>query len=164
MIRRFSVTVAGKARAVEIEDLDGRARVAVDGKERTLEVREANGGLTWFDGTRVVHAVVDRGTVSLRGITVPVQIEDARSQALAAVARERPQAVGPLTVRSPIPGRVAKILVKLGEAVVAGRPLAVVEAMKMENEIRSPRAGIVKEIRCAEGANVEANQELVSLE
>jgi len=166
MVRRYTVTVAGKPRAVELEELEGgRVRVSVDGRERSLEAPPAGGGVvSWLDGTRVVHAIVDgrlpKVTVTLREATMEVAIADARSQALAAVVRDRPRTAGPITVRAPIPGRVAKILVKLGEAISAGRGLAVVEAMKMENEIRAARDGTVREIRCAEGAAVDANQEL----
>jgi len=55
------------------------------------------------------------------------------------------------------------VLVKPDEAVAARQPLVVVEAMKMENELRAPRAGIVADVRVAEGASVEANTVLVVL-
>jgi biotin carboxyl carrier protein len=60
-----------------------------------------------------------------------------------------------------MPGRIAKVLVKVGDAVKAGQGLVVVEAMKMENELRSPRAGTVVEVRVLEGALVESNALLV---
>ena len=64
-------------------------------------------------------------------------------------------------MRSPIPGRLIKLLVKVGDAVTAGQTMVVLEAMKMENELGAPRAGRVAELRCAEGAAVEAGQDLV---
>ena len=60
-------------------------------------------------------------------------------------------------------GRVVKVLVKTGEAVAARQPLVVVEAMKMENELRAPRDGTVAEVRVSEGSSVEANAVLVVL-
>ena len=69
----------------------------------------------------------------------------------------------PVTIRSPIPGRVVKVMVKAGDRVTAGQTVVVVEAMKMENELRAPRAGEVQEVRCAEGAAVEAGQDLATL-
>jgi biotin carboxyl carrier protein len=60
-----------------------------------------------------------------------------------------------------MPGRVVKMLVTPGEAVVARQGLVVVEAMKMENELRAPRAGTITEIKVREGASVEANVVLV---
>jgi biotin carboxyl carrier protein len=63
-----------------------------------------------------------------------------------------------------MPGRVVKVLVKVGEKVAAGQPAVVVEAMKMENELRAPRAGLVLNLRCTEGETVEAGQDLVVIE
>jgi biotin carboxyl carrier protein len=71
---------------------------------------------------------------------------------------------GPAAVSAPMPGRVVKVLVSPGESVAARQPVVVVEAMKMENELRAPRAGTVREIRAAEGASVEAGAVLVVLE
>jgi biotin carboxyl carrier protein len=63
-----------------------------------------------------------------------------------------------------MPGRVVKVLVRPGDAVAARQPVVVVEAMKMENELRAPRAGTVAEVRVNEGVSVEANAVLVVLE
>ena len=71
---------------------------------------------------------------------------------------------GPKRVVAPMPGRIAKVLVRVGDAVAARQGLVVVEAMKMENELRSPRAGRVTEVRASEGALVEANAVLIVLE
>ena len=167
MIRRYSVTVAGQARTVELEPKEnGTWRVVVDGKERTLEVRPTNGGLSWLEGTTVVQAAIDgalpRPTVTLRRQIISVEIAD--GNAGVAVGKGRAQAAGPATVRAPIPGRVARVMVKPGESVVAGKGLVVLEAMKMENEIRAPRDGVVKELGCSEGAAVETGQALVTIE
>ena len=70
-------------------------------------------------------------------------------------------AAGPIAVVAPMPGRVVKVLVAAGDAVAARQGLVVVEAMKMENELRAPRAGTVAEVRVREGAPVEANVVLV---
>ena len=70
---------------------------------------------------------------------------------------------GPRAIVAPMPGRIVRVLVKPEEAVAARQPLVVVEAMKMENEVRAPRAGTVSEVRVAEGASVEANTVLVVL-
>jgi biotin carboxyl carrier protein len=71
---------------------------------------------------------------------------------------------GPVTVDAPMPGRIVKVLVKVGDTVAVRQGLVIVEAMKMENELRSPRAGIVRDIRVAEGALVEAKAALVVIE
>ena len=82
-----------------------------------------------------------------------------RPGARAEVARH-----GPQRVVAPMPGRIAKVLVQAGDVVAARQGLVVVEAMKMENELRSPRAGTVTEVRAVEGALVEANAVLMVIE
>jgi biotin carboxyl carrier protein len=67
-------------------------------------------------------------------------------------------------VVAPMPGRVVKVLVAPGAAVEARQGVVVVEAMKMENELRAPRAGVVREVRVAEGASVEAQTVLVIID
>jgi biotin carboxyl carrier protein len=62
---------------------------------------------------------------------------------------------------APMPGRVVKVLVGPGDVVEANQPLVVVEAMKMENELRAARRGTVTEVRVAEGSLVEARTVLV---
>ena len=65
-------------------------------------------------------------------------------------------------VRSPMPGRVVKVLVQAGDEVSAGQAVAIVEAMKMENEVRAKKGGTVAKVHQAAGATVEANAVLVS--
>ena len=71
---------------------------------------------------------------------------------------------GPANIVAPMPGRILKVLVKKGDRVTARQGLVVVEAMKMENELRSPRDGVVTDVRVAEGASVEARALLVVIE
>jgi biotin carboxyl carrier protein len=68
------------------------------------------------------------------------------------------------TVTAPMPGRVVRILVGPGDEVALRDPVVVIEAMKMENELRSPRAGRVKEVQVTAGASVDAGSVLVVLE
>jgi biotin carboxyl carrier protein len=67
-------------------------------------------------------------------------------------------------VSSPMPGLIVKIPVTVGESVTAGTTLAIVEAMKMQNELRAPRDGVVKKINCKEGEQVDALKLIVELE
>ncbi len=70
---------------------------------------------------------------------------------------------GPLQITAPMPGKVVKVLVREGEEVTAGQGLLVMEAMKMQNELRAPRAGCVKRIDAAEGVGVETGSPLLQL-
>jgi biotin carboxyl carrier protein len=71
---------------------------------------------------------------------------------------------GPKKVVAPMPGKVVRLLVRQGDEVEAGRAVAVVEAMKMQNEIKSPKRGTVQKILVSEGAAVNAGDVLVIVE
>jgi biotin carboxyl carrier protein len=177
MLRRFSVKIGTKERIVELGvGDDGRSRVVVDGVERAVELTNVEEG-AWLvrDGAAQTLAYVDgegaKTGVSIKRpgadpVVVAAEVTEARSASVAALAQQAQRAAGagPATVKSPMPGRVVKVLVRAGERVAAGHAVVVVEAMKMENELRAPRAGTVREIRCAEGAAVEAGQDLVVVE
>ena len=71
---------------------------------------------------------------------------------------------GPQHVTAPMPGKVVRVLVAPGDAVVPKQGLVVVEAMKMENELKAARAGVVKDVKAVEGTSVEAGAVLVIVE
>jgi biotin carboxyl carrier protein len=99
--------------------------------------------------------------VHVNGVAVPVTIVDRRRRR--AGSGEAGSDTQPRTIVAPMPGRIVRVLVQPGEAVEARQGLVVVEAMKMENELRAPRSGTVAEVRVREGASVEANAVLVVL-
>lgn len=70
---------------------------------------------------------------------------------------------GPLRIRAVIPGRVVSIAIAPGDAVVAGEPMLVIEAMKMQNELRAPRDGTIDQIAVTAGATVERGDLLLVL-
>lgn len=112
-------------------------------------------------GRRLVEVVVD-------GWRFEFEVEDAARAALRIRAsRDRADAIGgggALEIRAIIPGRIASVAVTPGDAVEAGQPLLSVEAMKMQNELRAPRAGVVGRIATAVGSTVEVGDLLVVLE
>jgi len=74
------------------------------------------------------------------------------------------QLSGNCRVSAPMPGKVVRLLVAEGQQVEAGRGLVVVEAMKMQNEIKSPKSGQVKSVSIAEGQTVAAGQDIIVIE
>jgi biotin carboxyl carrier protein len=139
-----------------------------------VELVEAEPGL-WIlrqaqSGAQTVAAVDGSGaklTVEIRRpgadpLVLVAEVTDARRAKIAAPARAGND-TAPVTLRSPIPGRVVKVLVKADDAVKAGQTVIVLEAMKMENELAAPRAGRVSLVRCAEGMAVEAGQDLLTI-
>src|SRR5689334_2326508 len=74
------------------------------------------------------------------------------------------QVTGSRRVSAPMPGKVVRLLVSEGQAVKAGQGLVVIEAMKMQNEIKSPKVGQVKSISISEGQTLAAGQEIIVIE
>ena len=99
--------------------------------------------------------------VSLDGRTVPVMVNGRRTRRTAGDATGG--AHGEQSIVAPMPGRVVRVLVGPGDEVQARQPLVVVEAMKMENELRSPRAGTIKEVTVSAGMSVDAGRVLVTV-
>ncbi len=170
---KFSAQLAGQERAVSVEEADGgRFRIVVDGVERLVDARRLGPG-SWsllLDG-EVVTVDIDPGKAGellcdVRGTVVPVKLVDAGRRLLekAQADAEAHAPKGPTAIAAPMPGKVVRVLVKPGDAVTAGQPVAVVEAMKMENEIRAPRAGTVKTVHVKEGQPVEGQEALVTVE
>src|SRR5258708_38860619 len=99
--------------------------------------------------------------MSVNGRRLDIEVHDPRK------LRGRGSAVrdaGRQTVAAAMPGRVIRLLVAIGQAVEAGEGLIVVEAMKMQNEMKSPKAGKVLEIRTTAGAAVAAGDALIVIE
>lgn len=168
---RYTARVEGleAPRALEIEDDGGaRYRVRLDGVEHLLDARRLEHGAVSLivDGRSYGVEFEERGdevAVLVRDQVIAIDIADERRLRMRA-ASGRFTVEGRQTVAAPMPGRVVKVLVAPGAAVTAGQPLVVVEAMKMENELKSPGAGRVLEVRVREGENVEGGAALVVVE
>jgi biotin carboxyl carrier protein len=91
-----------------------------------------------------------------------VRVESERQRAAAAAKKGGPTS-SDKHVKSPMPGRVIRMLVVAKDEVAAGQTLCVIEAMKMENEVKAKVACIVSEVHVVEGATVEANGKLITL-
>lgn len=103
-------------------------------------------------------------SVTLRGEHFSVQVEDERTRRLNAGRAAPALPHGELAVIAPIPGLVVKVLVGLGDEVEIDQPLVLLEAMKMENEIRALRSGVVTQIAVVLGQRVEQNGLLLIME
>ena len=182
----FEVETASGRRVVQLTGDQGRYEATVDGRRWAVDAARAGGGV-WSlivdragggraarrsQAVTVVEAARGELTVLVNGRAMPVRVPGPLATAgWARRARHGWRAalpadttIGPQQIVAPMPGRVVKVLVKPGDAVRARQGLVVVEAMKMENELRASRAGIVREVRVAQGAPVEANAVLVILD
>lgn len=147
-----TVTVDGEATNAHLEDVEGTpVRLVTLGNEvhRVVAKRgQSRGTYTlWVDGYRFAGEALDERTRTIRDIT-------------AASSRS----TGPAPVVAPMPGLIVRVSVAVGDEVQAGQGLVVMEAMKMENELRATAAGRVKSITAAPGTAVEKGTVLVELE
>ncbi len=110
-----------------------------------------------LDGTSYEVRVLGN-TITVNNHPFDVEIEDPRRWKRSGSAAG---AHGRATINSPMPGKVVRLLVQLGDQVEAGQGIVVVEAMKMQNELKSPKAGRVAEIRVSENDGVAAGTVLV---
>jgi biotin carboxyl carrier protein len=157
------------------EPVLAQRQVLVDGEPSDAGLRPLGGGRYVLEvghtRTRVVMepdapAVggVRRREVLADGFRFMVDVEPERIAALrerATSARGAAAHAGPLVVKAIIPGKVVAVSVKAGDAVTAGQQLLVVEAMKMQNELRSPRDGTIERVGVAVGVNIEIGDLLV---
>jgi biotin carboxyl carrier protein len=153
---------------VEVRRLGtGRYEVKLRGKVHVVDAfRHDYGTLSLLVDTRSHSAMLDwrdtKVNVRLRHAVIPLELLDERKLRLRRAAAKF-TTEGPQAVTAPMPGRVAKVLVRAGDEVKAGQPLVVFEAMKMENELRSPKDGKVTEVLAREGDAVEARTRLCTV-
>ena len=118
-------------------------------------------------GERPAGAAARRTTVVVDGWQVEVEVESERRASLRERARRADDAFahrGPIEIRAIIPGRVAAVSVVPGDPVVIGQPLLVIEAMKMQNELRAPRDGVVSSVAVGPGQTIEVGDLLMALQ
>jgi biotin carboxyl carrier protein len=121
-------------------------------------------------GTRVYRVVVQRRqgrgryTLWIDGYRFEAEALDERTRAIRDLSAATAGPVGPAPVRAPMPGLIVRVNVKVGDEVQAGQGLVVMEAMKMENELRATAAGTVRSVEVSPGTVVEKGALLVALE
>jgi biotin carboxyl carrier protein len=101
--------------------------------------------------------------VLLRGQLYEVEVEDERQRRLRQASEVEVPAGGEFQLKAPMPGLIVAVPVAEGETVSRGQNLVILESMKMQNELRSPRDGVVHRVRAKPGERVEQNQVLVTL-
>jgi biotin carboxyl carrier protein len=165
---RFVATVGGRAVEVDVT-LDGdRYRVTIGERVWDVDARLTAQGISSLiiDGVSHVADVEDHAgdcVVDVGGETYAVQVEERTRY----IIRTRGGAGGGAaaqTVKAPLPGKISHVAVGVGEEVRAGQGLLVIEAMKMENELKAAAAGIVRDIRVTAGQAVNAGDVLIVIE
>ena len=163
---KYYARVGQREYVIEID----RDKTYVDGELVDVDLRQSGASELYsllYNGLSfellIQAARFDYGVTS-RGERFDVQVEDERTRKLNAGRKAPALPEGELAVIAPIPGLVVKVLVESGDNVDEDQPVVILEAMKMENEIRSPRVGVVKKVQVGSGQRVEQNGILLVLE
>jgi len=156
--KQFTLTVEGMAYEVEIEG----ETVIVNGRPFTVTL---DGDRAQVNGTSYeIELQGDQATVN--GIAYAFQIQEKKerpgAEAPPGVVRAAPEKAGAVTAI--MPGKIIRVLVKEGDEVQEGDVVCVLEAMKMENELRTGKSGVVKEVTVEPGSDVEMGEVLVAVE
>lgn len=162
----FDALVEGRELRVEVKRVDGRLAVTLAGRPMEIDFAPADRHFASLlvDGRSYEVAFEPRPggyAVHFRDDRLFVQLQDASRSPRAAAGRS---SNGPARVLAPMPGKIVRVLVDVGQTVESGQGLLVMEAMKMENELRSPRAGRIAQLPVREGQAVETAALLVVVE
>lgn len=174
----FEIAIGDRVRTIGIVRKGGLLHVDLDGTTHVVDARRvsdsivsmlvhldgASGPSRSVDAAFATHATNGDFDVHLDGLTIPVQIRPAGSFGRQKKDGAGAHGAGPQRVIAPMPGKVVRVLVKAGDDVKARQGLVVVEAMKMENELRAARDGRVRDVSAKEGQSVDAGAVLLTVE
>ena len=163
---RYHAVLDGEEHLIDISSRGGGVFTAVIGG-RKLEVNAVNltaHAVSILAGVRSARCDIEPGKDGRLSVLVgenvfQMELLDERRLRLRQ-AGGKFNLEGPQRIDAPMPGKVVRVLVKVGDEVAEGQGLIVVEAMKMENELKSPKAGKVTELHAVEGAAVESGAKL----
>lgn len=165
---KLKANIAGKDHAVTFDFNQDSASVRVDERAYELEIRETSPGVYLLvNGTEVIRCRVESTpnntfSVAVGGKGYEVEITDPKRLRSGKGAGGHDH--GSAEITSPMPGKVVRVLVEAGAQVEAGAGILVVEAMKMQNELKTPKAGVVQSINTQAGATVAAGEVLATIE
>lgn len=148
--------------------------VEVDGREIRLNNKKVNLDFQRIGNSKDYSLIIDNKSYQLRiqprgdkyhitigGRDFPVEVEDEKTKLLRSLMKVKERAREPEIVKAPMPGLVVKVLVEVGQRVRKGQGVAIVEAMKMENEIKASTEGVVREVRVREKDAIDKDAVLV---
>jgi biotin carboxyl carrier protein len=166
---RYEIEVGGRTRLVTVDRAGDGFAVALDGRTWRVNASRVDASTLSLildseadrEAGYEVTVVAGRGagqfTIQVGAVPVAVTVDGRRRWGRS----DDSAAAGPQRITAPMPGKVVRVFVRPGDAVAARQPLVVVEAMKMENELRAGRDGTVAEVHVHEGMSVDAGAPLI---
>jgi acetyl/propionyl-CoA carboxylase alpha subunit len=164
---KYTAIIHGERAEIDLNRIgvDG-VEAQIGGRTYTAKAREVEPGVYWFDWNNTSFDIrvtenVEGYAVSIGLHRIPVEILDSRA-ALRRAAHHGPDGV--LEIRAPMPGKIVKVLLPEGSEVQSNQGIVVMEAMKMQNEIKSTKNGVVRKLTVTEGTAVNAGDLLAEIE
>lgn len=163
----FVVTINGKKKNILLTE---NSTVKVDDKNFHFEIKDL-GELSYllklenkFYEVTSKRLNEERYSIVVNGSLFEIEIRTSLKEKARKLLEQKSSANHKLEIKAPMPGMILKVNKKIGDDVAADEPIIILEAMKMENELRAPSAGKIKEIFISEGAAVEKGLKLFSIE
>ncbi|HET9282163.1 MAG TPA: biotin/lipoyl-containing protein [Candidatus Angelobacter sp.] len=163
----YEVKIAEQGYRVELERTESGWKCRLDGRELPLDVVVGEEGVLSLLLAGKSYAIKQENAGAETKVVVgqerfSVSVRDPRSFRSRRSTGASAQGIKKIT--APMPGKVVRLLAAEGSSVEAGQSVIVIEAMKMQNELKAPKSGVLKKINIAEGAAVEAGQALAEVE
>jgi len=157
---KYEIRIAGKTRTVELNRDGARWQIALDGAPTDADAIEIASGIFSIllngESHEIRIAPNPDGSLTIQDGPNEFKAEVADPRAWRGRKHGAVEAEGRQQIVAPMPGKVIRLLVKPGDKVEAGQGLLVVEAMKMQNEVKSPKTGTVEKLQAKEGQPVNA--------
>lgn len=166
---KLTTLVNGVERQLDLKnpgETGGTLAFSLDGLDGQADLREIGSGVySILLGARSFEVKIEYGvggySVVVGGRRYEIAVRDPRKLSRGGAGQAE---AGPLKLTAPMPGKIVRLMVEEGQTVASGQGLIVVEAMKMQNEIKSPKAGVVKAVHVQQGGSVSAGQALLVVE
>jgi len=165
---KYIAILNGKEIAVEITREKGQYCLTIENKSFTVDAfRPRSQSIAMLIAGKSYEVGWEKKNGNLFSVfvfngTIDLQLIDAKK--FQAVEKIRPAAPGPLKIQAPMPGKIVKVSVQEKSAVKEGDSLLIMEAMKMQNELKAPKSGTISKIQVREGEPVSLSQTLMILE
>ncbi len=166
---KYITTIGDREFEVEVPTDPEENQILINGVAHVIDFQSVSGGPVYsllVDGRSFeVHVYpTDEGwQVLMQGELYPALVEDEREQRLRAALGPKTSDGGEFQLRAPMPGLVVSVPVSEGQKIEKGDVLAILESMKMQNELKSPRAGTVTRLRIKPGDSVEQKQVMLTV-
>ena len=165
---QFESNINGEVFGVELNDQLSEAIV----EDTTVPIEiivQASGRILLRSGTKLYKIdnieVEERNvSFSINGTYFETTVKDEQELLLEKLGFHAGAAASAGSLNAPMPGKILELLISDGESVEEGQPVLILEAMKMENELKSPSNGVVSKLHIQQGDNVEKNQLLIDIE